>query len=212
MIAIKVCGIKEENHYELLAKLNVDWVGLVFYPPSPRYITPEQASHLPDFKQQGLQRVGLFVHPDEEEIETVLEKVRLDVLQLYTSLEQACFIRKRFNIPVWLSKGIKRFSDLPTSCPLDGLVIEAPASKTDTRPGGNSKQFDWRITQSWRAPKPWVLAGGLNCRNVDRAISLSGTRAVDVSSGVENQLGIKDSQLIQNFVTKVRNCNDLNCL
>lgn len=204
MTAIKICGVKEAHTYDLLVELKVDWVGLVFYPPSPRYIAMDQARQLPDYKNQGLLRVGLFVKPTLDDIKAVLDKINLDILQLYTSLEIAQKIRDEFGIPVWLAKGVQTVSDLPTNCSVDGLVIEAPSNQSDSRPGGNGRAFDWQLTSGWHSPKPWLLAGGLTPENVTQAIQQSGTQAVDVSSGVERQKGEKDPSLIKQFVKNIR--------
>ncbi|MDI2112956.1 phosphoribosylanthranilate isomerase [Commensalibacter nepenthis] len=209
MTGIKICGVKEPATYDLLIKLKVNWVGLVFYEPSPRFISMGQVRQLPDYHNEGLLRVGLFVKPTVDEVRRVLDTVRLDILQLYTSLEVAHTIREACDIPVWLAKGIKERSDLPKTCSVDGLVIETPSNHSDLRPGGNGRTFDWRLTSTWDIPKPWLLAGGLTPDNVGQAIQQSGAKAVDVSSGVERHKGEKDSTLIRQFVETIRaiDCN-----
>lgn len=203
MSAIKVCGIKTAETYDLLLELNVNWAGLVFYPPSPRYITVNQARQLPDYKEHGLLKVGLFVEPTLNDIANVLDQVHLDILQLYTSSEMAKTIRDQFELPVWLARGVRTVSDLPNGCDADGFVIEAPSSQSDLHPGGNGRAFDWELTSGWQAPRPWLLAGGLTPENVTQAIKQSGAKAVDVSSGVERQKGEKDHALIREFVKNV---------
>ncbi|MDI2091029.1 phosphoribosylanthranilate isomerase [Commensalibacter oyaizuii] len=204
MTAIKICGVKDSATYDLLAELQVNWVGIVFYPPSPRYIEPSQAALLPDYKADGLQRVGLFVKPTVDDIRRILDYVHLDVLQLYTSMENASVIQTIFGIPVWVAKGVKSRADLPTSCPVTGMVIEAPANQSDSRPGGNGRVFDWQLTKNWQAPRPWLLAGGLTPENVTTAIVEAQALAVDVSSGVERCMGEKDPVLIRSFVENIR--------
>lgn len=205
MTAIKICGVKKAETYDLLLELKVNWAGLVFYPPSPRYITPDQARSLPDYKSHGLLKVGLFVKPTLDDLAKVLDQVQLDVLQLYTSAEMAITIREEFGLPVWLARGVQSVADLPNNDDVDGLVIEAPSSQSDTRPGGNGRTFDWQLTAGWKSPKPWLLAGGLTPENIIQAIKYSGAKAVDVSSGVEYQKGEKDPALIREFVKNIRN-------
>lgn len=204
MTAVKICGVKDAATCDLLLELKVNWVGLVFYPPSPRYITIDQACQLPDYKNNNLLRVGLFVKPTLDDIARVLDKVHLDVLQLYTSVEMAKIIRNQCGLPTWLAQGIQTITDLPNKCDVDGLVMEAPCNQSDSRPGGNGRAFDWRLTCGWQAPKPWLLAGGLTPDNVQEAIKQSGAKAVDVSSGVERNKGDKDHLLIRQFVENVR--------
>ncbi len=86
----------------------------------------------------------------------------------------------------------------------DALLLEAKPPADATRPGGNAVSFDWTLTRNWAAPGPWLLAGGLNPGNVADAIRLSGTEAVDVSSGVEKAKGVKDPGLIHAFIRNAR--------
>lgn len=210
MIQIKICGLTREADIQLCAELGVSWVGFVFYPRSPRAISAQHAKTLhtavPSPSLGGPLRVGLFVQPQREEIAHVLAKVPLDILQLYTSQEKAEALQKHFNIPVWLPYGIHTASELPSSdsSALHGFIIEAPASEGDTRPGGLGKTFDWSLTHNWHPPRPWLLAGGLTPQNVQRAIALSGAKAVDVSSGVENSPGHKSASLLKEFIKNAR--------
>ncbi|MXV43537.1 N-(5'-phosphoribosyl)anthranilate isomerase [Saccharibacter sp. 17.LH.SD] len=205
MTEIKICGLTRPQDVQLCAELEVTWVGFVFYPPSPRSISAEQAALLhqtiPTAQQGGPSRVGLFVKPTLEMINDVLAHVPLDVLQLYTTPDIAQQIKQQTGLPVWLARGIKTASDLPTQAStLDRFIIEAPADEHDTRPGGLGKRFDWSLTQGWNAPLPWLLAGGLNAHNVQQAIATSKATAVDVSSGVESHPGHKSPELLKNFV------------
>ncbi|MDF7674667.1 phosphoribosylanthranilate isomerase [Acetobacteraceae bacterium ESL0709] len=208
MVKVKICGLKRAEEMQLCAALGVDWTGFIFYPPSPRYIPAKQALDLHHSTRTaaegGPQRVGLFVNPTFDEIKAVLAVVPLDILQLYGPIEQAVAIRQRFDVPVWLAKGIKGPEDLPSDKNnLDGYIIESPADPNDNQPGGLGKSFDWSLTRNWPAPAPWILAGGLTPENVSSAIMASGTSAVDVSSGVEESRGVKSLKKIEKFV---RNC------
>ena len=194
MVSIKICGVRETATCDLLLKLRVNWVGLVFYPASPRFLSVTQARQLPDYGKEGLLRVGLFVRPKLDDIRRILDKVRLDILQLYCSDKQAAIIREEIGLPVWLARGVKTRDDLLEPCQVDGMVIEAPFYESDTRPGGNGRKFDWSLTKNWNPAKPWLLAG---------------TDAIDVSSGVESEPGKKDPILIQHFVKNAR--QEYNC-
>lgn len=215
MSDVKICGLTQTKDIQLCADLGVKWVGFVFYPPSPRSLSIEQAASLhksvPPAHAGGPLRVGLFVKPKLEEVASTLETVPLDILQLYTTPENARTIRKHFNIPVWLACGIRSSEDLPTSQHphLDGFIIEAPADKNDTRPGGLGKRFDWTLTHNWHPPLPWLLAGGLTADNVQHAITQSNAPAVDVSSGVETSPGCKSEKLLTEFIKKshAKGCN-----
>lgn len=206
MTKVKICGVRDVATMQLCASLGVDWVGFVFHPASPRYVLPEQARRLHESVSGGLtpSRVGLFVKADDKTIEHTLQTVPLNVLQIYDSVERAKEIRSRFGLPVWLARGVKSASDLPVRAEVDGYVIEAPRQAGDDRPGGLGRTFDWALTQEWKAPAFWMLAGGLTPSNVQEAINASSAPAVDVSSGVESHVGEKSHKLIEQFVEKAR--------
>lgn len=208
MSRVKICGLTRTDDIKLCAALGVQWVGFVFYPPSPRALSVKQAVSLhnavPPASAGGPLRVGLFVQPEEADIRRILTEVPLDILQLYTTAEKARTFKKTFALPVWLARGIRQKDDLPSpqDNTLDGFIIEAPAEKNDTRPGGLGRTFDWSLTQNWHSPRPWLLAGGLTPHNVQQAIIQSDAPAVDVSSGVEHSPGIKSEERVKEFVKK----------
>jgi len=206
MTKVKICGVRDVETMQLCASLAVDWVGFVFHPASPRYVLPEQARLLHESVSDVLapSRVGLFVKADDRTIERTLQTVPLNVLQIYDSVERAKEIRSRFGLPVWSARGVKSFSDLPIQADVDGYVIEAPRQAGDDRPGGLGRTFDWTLTRKWKAPAFWMLAGGLTPFNVQEALNASSAPAVDVSSGVESQVGEKSHKLIEQFVEKAR--------
>lgn len=200
MARVKICGINTEEAYRAAVAAGADWVGLNFYPPSPRALTGEQARAIG--ADGAVTRVGLFVDPDEAMIAAMLANVTLDVLQLYADAAICRALRARFGLPVWRAVGVSVARDLPSDDEgLDGFIIEARAPVGADRPGGNAVRFDWSITQGWRAPAPWLLAGGLTPANVGAAIKASGATAVDVSSGVETALGVKGADLMRCFVS-----------
>lgn len=206
---VKICGINDEASFDTVIEAGADWVGFVFYPPSPRCVTPVAAGALSrrhaDASQGGPARVGLFVDPTEDAIAAALDQVRLDVLQLYGRLTDIAALKARFGLELWRAVGVDRAEDLPAdNRGADCLLIEAKPPAGATRPGGNAVSFDWRLLQGWHAPAPWILAGGLTPANVAGAIAETGARAVDVSSGVERSKGVKDPDLIRAFVRNAR--------
>lgn len=195
MARVKICGINSPDAIDAAVEGGADWIGFAFFPPSPRYVTPARARDLAARHPDGPPRVGLFVNATEAAIEAVLAAVHLDILQLYGTAPA------RLTRPIWRPTGVETAAELPVS--MDGaaaLLIEAKPPKYATRPGGNAVSFDWTLTKAWRAPGPWLLAGGLDPDNVAEAIRLSGASAVDVSSGVERSQGVKDPDLIRVFI------------
>jgi phosphoribosylanthranilate isomerase len=201
---IKICGINDPVAFDTAIATGADWIGFVFFPPSPRYVTPAQAADLSARSPGGPPRVGLFVDPAPETIAAALDVVHLDILQLYGALDLPG-LRARFGLPVWRAVGIAAERDLPTeSDGADMLVMEPAAPPAATRPGGNAMRFDWSLLRGWTAPAPWILAGGLTVDNVIEAIRTTGASAVDVSSGVERARGVKDPALIRAFIANAR--------
>ena len=192
MTQAKICGINDPASFDTAVEAGADWVGFVFFPPSPRYVTPNHAKALTNQHHGGPPRVGLFVRPAIEEIASVLDVVPLDILQIYKAEQDLEAIRSRFGLPVWKAVGVMTRGDLPATLGAAARVlIEAKEPPGATRPGGNAQSLDWSIFSGWTAPGPWMLAGGLTPDNVRTAIQRSGAEAVDVSSGVESSIGVK---------------------
>ena len=205
MAKVKICGINDPAAIDAAVEGGADWIGFNFFPPSPRYVTPSEAALLSARHLEGPLRVGLFVNPTNAMIQEALGAVHLDILQLYGAVADMSALRTRFGRPIWRSVGVANAADLPRAMNrADALLIEAKAPPEATRPGGNAVRFDWTLTRGWKAPGPWVLAGGLTPGNVADAIGLSGAAAVDVSSGVESAVGVKDPGMIQAFIQRAQ--------
>jgi phosphoribosylanthranilate isomerase len=197
---VKICGLRTPDAVAAAVEAGADWLGFVFFARSPRAVGATQAADLirPVAGRAGA--VGLFVDPTENEVAAVLREATLDILQIYADSDRAMALRRRFGLPVWHAVGVAVRSDLPETSPFDALLIEARPPEGSDRPGGNGTGFDWSIARGWQAPAPWLLAGGLDPQNVAAAIAASGAVAVDVSSGVERTIGVKDPDRIRRFV------------
>jgi phosphoribosylanthranilate isomerase len=207
-IGIKICGLTKPADVDACVRHGADWIGLVFHPASPRYVTPDAAASLcraaPSHAAGGPRRVALLVRPDDALVDAVCDILQPDILQLYGSPERITAIGRRTGLPIWAAIGISEKSDLPRTADTQGLVIEAKAPREAGRPGGNGLTFDWSILTGWHAPAPWLLAGGLTPDNVADALRASGAPAVDVSSGVETAPGEKSPALIARFIDEAR--------
>ena len=202
---VKICGVNDAAAFDAVVDAQADFLGLVFFPASPRFVTAVQAQALSVRHDGGPRRVGLFVKPSDAEIGAVLDVLKLDVLQVYADAARAREIKARFGLPVWRAIGVAAEHDLPADDEgLDGFVIEAKPPVGATRPGGNAIKMDWSLLKSWEAPGFWLLGGGLNQENIGRAIRESGALAVDVSSGVETAPGKKSPSLIAAFVATAK--------
>ena len=204
-VRIKICGVNTAAAFDACTQAGVDWIGFVFFPPSPRYVTPATAGALSHRMPGGPARVGLFVNPTDDEIAAALDSLALSALQLYAEPARIGAVRARFDIPVWRAVGVSGAGDLPegagaASC----LVVEPKPPPGADRPGGNAVTMDWSMLAGWEPGAPWLLAGGLTQGNVGAAILQSGAGAVDVSSGVESAPGVKEPSLIAGFVAQAR--------
>lgn len=202
---VKICGLNSAEAFDTAVDAGADDVGFVFVPGTPRVVTPAQAAALSARHPGGPRRVGLFVMPQDDDVADVLAALKLDALQLYVPPARAAELRARFGVPVWRAVPVVTRADLPTSAEgADALLIEPKPAPDATQPGGNATALDWSLLAGWRAPAPWLLAGGLTPENVAEAIRLSSADWVDVSSGVESRRGVKDPARIRAFVAAAR--------
>ena len=205
MTKVKICGINDPLAFDTAVEAGADWVGFVFFPPSPRFLTPEAAAVLSRRAAAGPARVGLFVDPTMTAVAQVLDTVKLDVLQVYGRLDALPALKARFGLPIWHAIGVASRADLPIDAGAAArLLLEAKPPASATRPGGNAATFDWSLLRGWSAPAPWVLAGGLTIANVATAIKATNAEVVDVSSGVESRKGVKDAALIRAFIAAAK--------
>jgi phosphoribosylanthranilate isomerase len=203
MTKIKICGVNSAAAFDAVVAAQADYLGFVFFEKSPRCVTPAQAVALSARYEGGPLRVGLFVQPADEEIDAVLQALKLDVLQIYANAGRVRAIKQKFQTPVWRAIGVAARAELPTET-LDGYVIESKPPPGATRPGGNAAQMDFSLLTGWQSSAPWLLAGGLTPENVAHAIAQTGAPGVDVSSGVETAPGEKSPDLIKKFAEEIR--------
>ena len=206
MAQVKICGLTRPEHVAAAVEAGAAFVGFVFFPKSPRNLTPEAAAALALEVPVGVARVGLFVNPDDALLDAVLAVVPLDILQLHGSEtpDRVAEIKARTGLPVMKAVGVAGPQDLDAlwdyGLVADMLLVDAKAPKDAALPGGNGLAFDWRLLVGRKFLTPWMLAGGLTPDNVAEAVRLTGARIVDVSSGVESAPGEKDGALIRDFV------------
>lgn len=200
MVRIKICGITRSEDAQAAAAAGVDAIGLVFVAGSRREIAIEQAARICRDLPPFVGRVGLFMDADADAVRRVLDSVPLNWLQFHGREDQA-FCRQ-FGRP-WIKAlamgeggdGIDKDFDLADAVLLD--------SHTPGGMGGSGESFDWNRVPAMR--RPWILAGGLHAGNVAAACRRLKPDAVDVSSGVEVNPGVKSDKLMKDFVEAVKN-------
>jgi len=208
----KICGINSRDAVQESIDGGADFVGLVFYPRSPRAVTAIEAAQLVHGIPDHVGKIGLFVDLGDDMITTILSQVSLDLLQLHGAETPARVqeIRQLTNIPVIKAIRVATERDITEANSYvdvaDRILFDAkaPPDMKGALPGGNAVTFDWNLLAGRKWPCPWMLSGGLHAGNVASAIATSGTPSVDVSSGVESSPGIKDSARIREFLTIVK--------
>ena len=205
---IKICGITRQEDAQAVARAGADAIGLVFYAPSPRAVTPARAAAVIHGLPPFLSLVGLFVNATREAVWSTLEAVPLDLLQFHgdeTPAFCAQFARPFFKAirvgpqmqPADLLESAAAYEAVPGA---RGLLLDAWMEGLH---GGTGRTFNWRVIPPGLA-LPVVLSGGLNPGNVADAVRQVRPAAVDVSSGVESAPGIKDHAKIEAFIQATR--------
>ncbi len=208
-VQAKLCGLNTAEAMSAALDHGAAWVGLMFFPPSPRFISLEQASALSAQADSRAQRVGVFVTPDDGLLAATLAAVPLDAIQLHGKEPPArvAEVKARFGLPVWKALSISEPADLENARDYfevaDRLLFDAKPPKGSVLPGGNAVSFDWTLLSGTEWPLPWLLSGGLHAGNVAEAVRLTGASAVDASSGVESAPGQKDPARIRAFLDAV---------
>lgn len=211
-VEVKICGLDRAESVDAAVNAGAKFLGFVFYPPSPRNLTPDQASGLTIRVPANVKSVGLFVNPTDRMISDTLNVNELDLIQLHgdETPERLLEIKKITNLELIKVIKISSIHDLSSIYEYESMSdwimfdASAPEDLKGALPGGNALSFDWEILKDAQVSRPWMLAGGLNVKNVINAIKISGARVVDVSSGVEEKPGVKSTQMIESFINIVQ--------
>ena len=206
---VKICGIKEEDTLLCCEQNNVEFFGMIFYEKSPRNISIENASFLQKIsKDLNINGVGVFVDKNIDELEEIIKLIDLKFIQLHGS-EDILYIKnlKKTGVKIIKSISISNKNDLDKMRiykDVDYFLFDYKPLKNEL-PGGNAKSFDWEILKNVKTNTPWFLSGGINSKNIGQILQDVNPFGVDLSSGVEKELGIKDNHIINNFIGKLKN-------
>ena len=197
---IKICGLTRSEDVLAAVGAGADALGLVFYPPSPRNVTIEQAQRLAQDVPPFVSLVGLFVNASPAEVRAVLDAVPLSLLQFHGDEDEAYCLQfgRPYIKAARVHPGLNLLEYAASFPSARGLLLDAFVEGY----GGGGKTFDWSLIPS-RLPLPIILSGGLDPTNVAAAIAAIRPAAVDVSSGVEQAKGIKDAGKITAFIAGV---------
>ncbi len=209
-IGVKICGLNTSATMAAALDARADYVGLVFFPPSPRYVTFDAATALASQARGHSKIVALTVDADDDLLARIIEHVSPDMLQLHGSEtpERVAEIRSRYGRPVMKAIKVATSADatlaLAYAQAADIILFDAKPPKDAILPGGNGVAFNWRLLDDVRDRVRFMLSGGLDGTNVADAIRATRATAVDVSSGVETAPGVKSPALIRDFITAAR--------
>jgi phosphoribosylanthranilate isomerase len=210
---IKICGLSTPETIAAALDDGASHVGFIFFPKSPRNVTPELAGKLRRAAEGRAQAVAVTVDATDDFLDQIVAAMQPDMLQLHGKETPArvAEVRERFNLPVMKALSISAPEDL---MPIQGfvgvadrLLLDAKAPKGSELPGGNGVSFDWRLLAALDPGLDYMLSGGLNPGNVADAIRIANPPGLDVSSGVESSPGVKDVALIAAFFAAVRAAN-----
>lgn len=209
MAEAKICGINGAAAMDAALAGGARFVGLVFYPKSPRHLSLERAAALAARARGRAETVALVVDAEDALLEQIAQAVRPDWMQAHggESPARTAALKRFASQGVIKALGVARSEDLKAAAcyeaVADMLLFDAKPPP-GAPPGGNAAAFDWQILAGRRFSRPWLLAGGLTPGNVAEAIAVSGAVLVDVSSGVESAPGLKDPQKIAAFLAATR--------
>ncbi len=202
----KICGITRIQDIQSAVNAGADAIGFVFFAPSPRSVTSEQAAELIQHVPPYVQTVGLFVNASADEILHILKDVPLDILQFHgdETPEQcqriAAQAGRRWYKAIQVKPDLDVIAEIQNYQAAGASAVLLDAWHPELK-GGTGHSFDW--AQFPKLDIPLILAGGLKPENIEDAIRTTGAYAVDVSGGVESSKGMKDQQLIERFMQGV---------
>lgn len=209
-VEVKICGLKTAEAMQAALDAGADYVGLVFFPPSPRNVTPVEAAPLANLARGKAKIVALVVDADDDLISRIVEHVAPDILQLHGSETpaRAAEIKRRTGAAIMKVIKVETAADAAHARDYRGIadliLFDAKAPKGALLPGGNGIAFDWTTLDGVKDEVAYMLSGGLNPATVADAIRRTGANRVDVSSGVETRPGDKDATLIRAFIAAAK--------
>lgn len=203
---VKICGINTADAMQAALLARADLVGLVFFPPSPRHVSVDDAVPLADYARGFAAIVALTVDADDALLADIAARVNPDMFQLHgaETPDRVAEVRARFGKPVMKAIKVASADDamaaLAYKDAADLILFDAKPPKGADRPGGHGAPFDWRVLDGVAGRVPFMLAGGLTPENVAGAVAATRATVVDVSSGVESAPGVKSPALIRTFI------------
>ena len=214
-ISVKICGISDQESLEVACEAGADFLGLVFFPKSPRNVSFNSGKILRNLvpRDSECKVVALVVNQSDDFIESIVQEINPDFIQIHgdQSVQRVKSLRSRLAKPIIKAISVSCEKEVEQGLGYllpgqiaDIILFDAKPTQSSILPGGNGLQFDWHILSPVNGKVPFALAGGLNPDNVAEAIRCTGANMVDVSSGVESMPGKKDHELIRRFIRNAK--------
>ena len=209
---VKICGLTDKVTVKAAVKAGASHLGFIFYPPSPRSLTPKEAGYITSKTPNHVKRVAVIVDAKDDLINDIIQNLSPHILQLHGSetILRIKEIKQKFKLPIMKAIKVANYNDVKSSQRYsdssDFLLFDAkpPIISKDSLPGGNGISFDWGLLGSAKIKKPWFLSGGIHVGNVHQAIKITGSKSIDISSGVEDQPGVKNVEKIEGFMKSLK--------
>ncbi len=212
-LEIKICGLSTNESIDAVIADGASHMGLIFFEKSPRHVSLEQAQSLSEHAGERISKVAVTVNAQDDYLDNIVSVTKPDMLQLHghESADRIQELKLRFGLPVMKAFAISEVSDFEKVKPYIGIadrfLFDAKPPEGSDLPGGNGVAFDWEIMDALPKDVPYMLSGGLDASNICEALKRSGAKAVDVSSGVERAVGVKDIKLIEEFLAACHDCD-----
>jgi phosphoribosylanthranilate isomerase len=214
-LIVKICGLSTRETLDAALTAGADMVGFVFFPPSPRHLDLDMARVLGRQAKGRAVKVALSVDADDALLANSIDALQPQILQLHgqESVARIRDIKQKFGLPVMKAIAVESKSDLASlpgyAAVCDRILFDAKPPKDATRPGGLGEPFDWHLLEGLDLTLPFMVSGGLNAGNVAEALRITRAGGVDISSGVESAPGIKDPDMIRDFIRAARITQEL---
>lgn len=202
---IKICGLTDPDNAQACVRAGADIIGLVFYPKSPRHLDIPRAAQVAQTISGQVPVWGVFVNAGLDTIMAHVEKCGLTGVQLHgresPELVNALKKKKLTVIKAVFAAGFPGLDTVQTYTSADCFLVECGLGKL---PGGNARTWEYRRARKIAAQYPVLLAGGLTCNNITKAMADADPLGVDISSGVETGFGFKDIQQVSDMIKLVK--------
>ena len=203
----KICGIKKKESILCCEANNVNFFGLIFYEKSPRNININEAKKLTNISNKlKIQPVGVFVNHNIDALKKIILFLNLKFIQLHGEENQSYIdeIKTQFDVEIIKKISIRTTKDLNKISKfknVDYLLFDYKPNYNEL-PGGNSKSFNWELLKDKKIGLPWFISGGINQDNIKKIQNILNPNGIDLSSGVEESIGIKSNTKINNLFKK----------